>query len=414
MGMFADPPEGVAPRRLADMVERCLETPIGARSFKDRDLSGQEIVIVVGNSVSNAPVPTLFRSVLRTLLEAGASPSRVRILLPGRRDRAFTTQEVARRIGWAGALPFAWRETRGWDQGTLVILGRTHRQSMVYLDQWMDGPDLTIVLDAIQPDPILGYTGGLQSVIQCCSGDETVEGVFSQSYSSACALPGVIGEANATRSDLEEASRMSPTELFIVNAVADTHGRWIGAVAGSPDRAFAEGAGICRAHAEVLTDRLAQVVLVSAQPGGRTLMDGVRAVLNVSNSVRDGGAVLLLDRGELGMTGFPTPETALPPKLLRVALKTFGQARLRGTIERVYPHTPAAERATLFQLYSLIRRARVLVYSPGVSAIDARSLRPMEWHPDTPQLIERARKLHASALMHAFPYGGSCFATKGP
>ena len=142
-------------------VARALDAPLGVRPFRRRDLSGDQVLIVIDAQSDESVLPVLFRQTLRGLLEAGAAPSRIRLLFAnGGSGNVVTREGVYRRLGWAGALPFTWRSSASEDKTSVVFLGKTRQQTPVYLDRWLDDVDLVLCLGSVEPDPVFGFTGG--------------------------------------------------------------------------------------------------------------------------------------------------------------------------------------------------------------------------------------------------------------
>jgi nickel-dependent lactate racemase len=398
-----------------ELVRTALASPVGARSFARRDLSDEQVVIVVDDSSRPTPVPLLFRSVLREVLEAGATPDNIRILFSIGVHKPLTREEVIHRLGWAGALPFAWKCVDPRDPSGLVFLGKTRRRTPVYLDRWLDGPALVVLLGTIEPHVLAGFGGGLKNLVPGCAGLTTIAANHLLAADpTRFSFVGANREDNPMRADLEEAAGMVPAEVFILNVVLDERRRVVGAVAGDPIQAFDQGVELSRARAAVPLTEPADVLITNSFPMEHNLRQGMKCIGNTCMAVREGGTILAFLRCEHGLDDYRLPERSLPLPVLRTLLRLLSRDRILPLVKRVKGKEGVEEQFLAFYALQMVRRNRMLVYAPGLTAAEAGQVGLFEWFPSTDALLARAHKMHPRARVHVFPQGGVTYPVLPP
>jgi len=391
----------------AELVRAALDAPLGAKPFSKRDLSDERVTLVVDVRQRPEAIPALFRQVVRRLLEAGASPDRVRVLFAIGCGEPVLAEEVVHVLGWAGALPFQARSTNWRDDTLLAFLGKTRQRTPVYIDRWLDDTDLVVVLGASDVDPFFGFGGGLRAIVPGAAGRETLE-AFPDLLAMAPDpwLAGVGSPANPLAADADEAARMCPAELLVVTAVLDGRGRLVHAVAGEPRQ-------VAEAVASLLEDRFsvevpagADVVITSSSPFDADLREGLRSIAAAAGMVSDGGTVLAClkcDRRESTLVATPR---FVPNAVMRLFLETVGNVRVLKYVRKTWRDLTPEDVLWAWLVLTLLRRRRLVVYGPNLDADGARRLGPVEWFPDLGAAFERVAKSHPSARTYLLAHGG--------
>lgn len=385
----------------AELVRAALDGPLGARPFSKRDLSDERVTLVIDLRQRPEAIPALFRQVVRRLLEAGASPDRVRVLFSIGCGEPPLAEEFPHLLGWAGALPFQARCTNWHDDSLLVFLGKTHRRTPVYLDRWLDDTDLVVVLGASDVDPFFGFGGGLRAISPGAAGRETHE-----AYPDLLAaihdpwLSGVGSPANPLAADADEAARMCPAEILVVTAVLDRHGQLAHAVFGEPQHVAEAVASLLDERFGVEVDGAADVVVTSSTPFDANLREGLRAVAAAAGMVADGGTVLACLKCDSREQALIATPRFVPNAVLRLFLETVGNVRVLKYVRKTWHDLTPEDVLWAWLVLTLLRRRRLVVYGPNLDADTARQLGPVEWFPDLHAAFLRVSKSHPSA--HAY------------
>lgn len=389
-------------------ISAALDAPLGVRPFRRRDLSGDQVLIVIDARSDEAVLPLLFRQTLRRLLEAGASPSRIRLLFAGGTEQEVTREGVYRRLGWAGSLPFGWRTSTPADESSVVFLGKTRQQTPVYLDRWLDEADLVLCLASVEPDPVFGFTGGMHTIAPGCAGLETTRA--SQDLlveRDSPALTGRSADSNPIRRDIEEAGAMVPTEVFMVNAVHDRCGGFAAAYAGDPQRVAEASQVEWRRQSLVRVDEAADIVIANAAPYARDLRTCLRAIACGAAALRENGALLVFLAAD-APAAYPQEAPKLPPTaIFSLFLQAVSHRRILSYARKTWRNFSLEEQTHAYQILALLKRNRILIFSPNLNSSAARRYGPIEWFAEPSALIARARRLVPSGTAYAFPYAGA-------
>ena len=352
----------------AELVRAALDAPLGAKPFSRRDLSDERVAVVIDARQRAAALPLLFRQVLRRLLEAGASPERIRLLFAMGCEPELDAQRQVALLGWAGALPFQARCTAWSDDTRQSFLGKTRQRTPVYIDRWLDDADLIVVLGGADVDPFWGFGGGLRAIVPGCAGRETLD-AFPDLLA---ALPdpwqsGVGAPANALADDADEAARMCPAEILVVSAVHDAEGHLLRVAAGE---AAAVAGVVAEAQAEVAVfepEVQADVVVVTSTPFDADLREGLRAVAEAAPLAVSGGTVLACLKCDQGGAPASAPPRFAPNAVLRLFLETVGNARVLRYVRKTWHDLTPEEVMWAWLVLVILRRRRIVVWAPNLA-----------------------------------------------
>ena len=125
----------------------------------------------------------------------------------------------------------------------------------------------------------------------------------------------MVGRAtaeNPMRANLEEAARLVPARMFLVNAVLDSARRIIQVVTGDPIAAHRAGVETSARMNGVRIPDPADIVIASSHPMDQDLRQGVNALANTLRAVRPGGLHITCARAIEGGGGMGLAERRLP------------------------------------------------------------------------------------------------------
>jgi nickel-dependent lactate racemase len=227
--------------------------------------------------------------------------------------------------------------------------------------------DVRIYTGRIVPHYFAGFSGGRKALIPGVAGFRTIKanhrltlGVERGLHPNArpCVLDG-----NPVHLDMLEGARLAGP-AFCLNTLLDARHRLVGAVAGASEAAHEEG---CRRAGRMFRARLeAPVDAVITSAGGSpydcNFMQSLKAVMNVREAVRPGGAILWVAECPFG----------IDPDFLRWAAVESDEALESAVRERynLKGHNTLMLRETS-------RRASVAL----CSALPDESVRAMGFHP---------------------------------
>jgi nickel-dependent lactate racemase len=185
------------------------------------------------------------------------------------------------------------------DEAQLVQLGTTSFGTPVLFNRRVLAADVKILTGRIVPHYFAGFSGGRKALIPGVAGFRTIlanhrltlgptDGIHPRV--APCSL-----EGNPVHLDMVEGARLARPE-FCLNTVFDAHDRMVHAVAGDFEAAHEEGCRLAAALLRLSLPESVDAVITSAggHPYDYNFMQSLKAVFNIQDIVRPGGAVLWL------------------------------------------------------------------------------------------------------------------------
>jgi len=240
------------PREIQWPVEylRALRNPHGVARLKDIARGRKRVVILVSDYTRAVPAKMLLLPLVDELHQAGISESQITIIIAGGLHRPSTREEIARIVGndWDKRLTVV--NHNALDSDRLTFLGKTKRDTPVWINSLVSESDLCIALGQIEPHEYAGFTGGRKSILPGVSGEETIRFNHSpEMIEHPLAKPGML-EGNPVHEDMVECALMAGID-FIVNVVLNRDLKTIGVFAGDMLEAHSKGVDFVNSFSRV-------------------------------------------------------------------------------------------------------------------------------------------------------------------
>jgi len=179
------------------------------------------------------------------------------------------------------------------DQENLIYLGRTSRETPVYINKSYYQSDLKLAVGNIEPHHFAGFSGGSKSVSIGLAGRETINSNHKLLLNENAAS-GIFSK-NPLRQDIEEIGIMAGVH-YVLNVVLNRDKDIVASFFGKPDQVMKAGVPLSRSINQFHVNRLYDVVITS--PGGYpkdiNFYQSQKAITNAARIVRQGGIVILL------------------------------------------------------------------------------------------------------------------------
>ncbi|HEY7614599.1 MAG TPA: nickel-dependent lactate racemase [Gemmatimonadales bacterium] len=288
-------PQGTA----ADLVAEALRDPIGSRPLRDLASGKRSAAILIPGKARVAGTQAYVPALIAELNAAGMPDREIEVYLAdGTHEQhlesdilALLGKELAARVHCLG------HDCR--NEKELVQLGTTSYGTPVLFNRRVLAAEVKILTGRIVPHYFAGFSGGRKALLPGVAGFRTILANHRLTLGpergihplvAACSLDG-----NPVHEDMLEAARMARPE-FCLNTVFDARDRMVAAVAGDFEAAHEEG---CRRASALLRMTLpepvdALITSAGGHPYDHNFMQSLKAVFNVRDIVRPGGAVLWL------------------------------------------------------------------------------------------------------------------------
>ena len=386
-------------------VLRALAEPLGAPRMDRLARAGMKVAIVIDDGSRPTPVARILPAVVAELEAAGVTRSDMALVPALGLHRPMADEEIAQRAGMrlSGIQTVAHNCD---DPQQMRFLGTTSYGSPVWINRTVADASLVISIGCIEPHLIASFGGGYKNIVPGVAGRLTV----AHNHSLNC-TPGTFNmvgqpiERNPMRLDLEEACRMLPNKVWIVNAILNHCKEIVRVVAGDPVAAHRSGVEVSARLNGVKISQSADVVITDSHPMDQDLRQGVKALANTIWAVKPGGLLITLVRAEEGMGVFGLANRKFP--LSRGALKVVAPLLVRFVPKMKMRGMGEEDRFFLYFALQAMMRARLIMYAPTIPAEKQANLPFVEFMPTADQAIQAAQsRFRGSADVLVFPYGG--------
>ncbi len=286
-----EPKDGVTLKDVTLAVEQSIRKPVGSKPLTSIAGPGDKVTIVVDDATSPAPSSLLIPSITAELSQAGVKQEDTVLLVATGLHRSPTEGEIRGIVGVTSnaGLKISMHDCRS---QRLLHIGRTSRGTNVSVNETFGKANVRILTGDVELHPYAGYGGGRKSVLPGISGEETI--LHNHGFSMhPNARPGLL-DNNPVNEDMIEAAEMANVD-FIVNSVLDWKNEVVSVVSGDVHRAFLKGTEVVDGMFKIACESQVDIAVVS--PGGYprdlTLYQALRAIHQIRDVVKEGGAIVL-------------------------------------------------------------------------------------------------------------------------
>lgn len=271
-------------------IRRALDHPIGSPKIEELAHPGMEVALLFDDLQRPTPVHLALPEILNRLNRAGIPDNRIIGICALGTHPIPTMEQLRKKVG---------EEAFSRLQGRLfahdphasdnVIIGRTHRGTLVEVNRYVAFADLIIGVGECMPHPIAGFGGGYKIVMPgVCSYRSVASHHFTWMRHRNSRVN--LLDGNSFYEEILDAGRISRLSFkldFIINEKKEV----IRAFAGDPDAEHREASKFSASLYTVPLSKLADVTVTSAFP----LEVGVQATKALTMAgfcTRSGGAIL--------------------------------------------------------------------------------------------------------------------------
>ena len=282
------PVPGVADPR--QEIRRALDNPIGAAPIEELARPGMEVVVLFDDLQRPTPAHLALPEVMDRLNRAGIPDERIHAICAVGTHPIPSVEQLKDKVG---------KEAFSRLQGRLaphdphasdnVIIGRTHRGTLVEVNQRVAFADVVIGIGECMPHPVAGFGGGCKILMPgVCSYRSVAEHHYAWMRHRDARVN--LLEGNPFYEDIVDGGRLGGL-AFKLDLVINAQMEVIKAFAGDPVAAHKEAAQYAHSLYAVPLPKLADVTITSAFP----LEIGVqssKALDMAAFCTRSGGAII--------------------------------------------------------------------------------------------------------------------------
>ena len=271
-------------------IRRALDHPIGSPKIEELARPGMDVVLLFDDLQRPTPVHLALPEILNRLNRAGIPDGRITGICALGTHPIHTMEQLKKKVGEKAFSRFQGRilshDPHASDN---VIIGKTHRGTLVEVNRYVAFADLIIGVGECMPHPIAGFGGGYKIVMPgVCSYRSVASHHFTWMRHRNSRVN--LLDGNSFYEEIVDAGRLSRLTFkldFIINEKKEV----IRAFAGGPVAEHREASKFSASLYTVPLSKLADVTITSAFP----LEMGVQATKALTMAgfcTRSGGAIL--------------------------------------------------------------------------------------------------------------------------
>jgi nickel-dependent lactate racemase len=271
-------------------IRRALDHPIGSPKIEELARPGMDVVLLFDDLQRPTPVHLALPEILNRLNHAGIPDERITAICAIGTHPIPTLEQLKKKVG---EIAFSRLQGRIFSHdphaSDNVIIGRTHRGTLVEVNRYVAFADLIIGVGECMPHPIAGFGGGNKIVMPgVCSYRSVASHHFTWMRHRNSRVN--LLDGNSFYEEILDAGRISRLSFkldFIINEKKEV----VRTFAGDPDAEHREASKFSASLYTVPLSKLADITITSAYP----LEVGVQATKALTMAgfcTRSGGAIL--------------------------------------------------------------------------------------------------------------------------
>jgi nickel-dependent lactate racemase len=384
-------------------ISRALDHPIGSGRIEDLARPGMEVVLLFDDLQRPTPAHLVLPRIMDRLNNAGIPDERIRAVCALGTHHLLSLEQLKTKAG---------QEASSRLEGRLlchdphaknnVIIGRTHRGTLVEINKYVAFADLIIGVGECMPHPIAGYGGSFKLVMPgVCSYRSVADHHFTWMRHPKSRVN--VLDGNHFYEEIVDAGRISGM-AFKIDLIMNEKKEIIKAFAGDPVAEHREASKYAESLYLIPLPRLADVTITSAFPMEYGVQ-ATKALTMASFCTRTGGAIIwAAPQKEAGpimplVKEMASPESATDfHRRLREGdvpehLRTFGISYI---MQVVY-----------FKEYA--ERFKVFHVTEGLSGEQVKMMK-YEYAPSVQEAVNQLAKEMPKADVAVLPSGGNVIA----
>jgi nickel-dependent lactate racemase len=274
---------------------KSLLQPIGcAQSLFDMAKGNKSACILICDITRPVPSKVLLPTILKTMHAAGLRHEDILILIAAGTNRANTKKEIVEIVGPEIASNYRIENHDAYDLASHRNIGRTARNTNVWLDHRYLDCDLKIATGLIEPHILAGFSGGRETIVPGIASIETIRCLHGpQVIENPNARENVL-DKNPFHEEILEMAKMAGVD-FTVNVALNEEQQITGIFSGDLELSYAEGVQFVRDIACDTINEPADVVVTTAAgyPLDSTWYQAIKGIVAASAITKAGGTIIL-------------------------------------------------------------------------------------------------------------------------
>lgn len=294
--------------------EEALSRPIGAppieEIIREKRKPASKLAVAVTVSDITRPVPYkgekgILFPLLKRLEASGVRRQNITIVVGTGTHRPSTPAEKTEMFGESVVQEFRILDHDCEDSGCLTYLGKTQRQTDVYVNTGFFSADVRIVTGLVESHFMAGVSGGRKAVCPALVDRRTIEKFHGPEFLESPCADNLILEGNPCHEEALDVAKRVGVD-FTINVTLDRAMRLTGVFAGHLEESHLAAFRFMKAYTAIPLDWDFDIVLTHGGYSGRNHYQTAKAGCSALPAVRRGGTIIIAaDNRDLEPVGSP-------------------------------------------------------------------------------------------------------------
>ena len=381
-------------------IRRALDHPIGSPKVEDLARPGMEVVLLFDDLQRPTPAYLALPEILNRLNLAGIPDGRIFGICALGTHPIPSLEQLETKVGKEAFTRLSGRlSVHNPHASDNVIIGKTHRGTLVEINRKVAFADLIIGVGECMPHPIAGYGGGYKIIMPgVCSYRSVADHHFSWMRHRDSRVH--LLDGNHFFEDISDAGRLSRMAFkldFIINEKKEV----IRAFAGDPMAEHREASHYAASLYSVPLAKLADVTITSAFP----LEIGVqatKALVMAGFCTRSGGAIIWVAPQKQAGPIMPLIKEMASPE----SAEDFHRRLILGDVPDHLRSFGISYIMQIVYFKEIAEKFNIVHVTEGLSAEQVGMMK-FTYSPDIQDAIDRIYKRMVQADVAIFPSGGN-------
>jgi lactate racemase len=297
-------------------IDAALSRPVGCPPLDDiiraKEMPASRITVAIAVSDITRPVPYkgengILLPLLKRLVDVGVRKQNIVIVVGTGTHRSSTPAEKKQMFGESVVREFRIHDHDCEDPGCLTDMGKTRKQTDVYVNTAFFSADIRIVTGLVESHLMAGASGGRKGVCPALVDRRTIEKFHGPGFLESPRADNLILVGNPCHEEALDVARAVGVD-FAVNVTLDKDMRLTGVFAGHLEKSHLKAFRFMKGYAEIPLDREFDIVLTHSGYVGRNHYQTAKAACTALPAVKRDGAIIIAadnrDREPLGSSSY--------------------------------------------------------------------------------------------------------------
>jgi len=285
----------------AKEIERALDKPMGSQNLgeiiKGKGKPAGELKVAITVSDITRPVPYrgkngILSPLLKKLQAQGIRRRNILVVVGTGTHRASTGQEKVEMFGKEVVSAYEIRDHNCEDKASLVYIGKTPTETVVFLNKDFYEADLKIATGLTESHFMAGASGGRKAICPGLVDERTIQKFHGPEFLESPLATNLVFEGNPCHEESLAVARAAGVD-FAITVTLDKDMRLTGIFAGDLEKILQEAVSKIKSYVEIPVEEEFDIVLTHGGYVGRNHYQTAKAAVGALAAVKPKGVIII-------------------------------------------------------------------------------------------------------------------------